>query len=135
MLAALYLSTPKKAFVTLGESRIAGSKPMQEYTMLIGLVHVALDGIGAHMIQQQALELLGGHSSSKSNGPRSEEELFSILSSHWRSRFGGKEPVWVFPPSLEDRMSTPNTRREISLAAEDLANQPQSVVSQSSPFC
>ena len=127
------MSTPEKTFVpsTFGET---GNVAMQEYTMLIGLVHVALDGIGAHMIQQQILSLLGGRSSASPDVPWSEAELFCVLSDQWESRFGpkrGNEPVWILPPSLNDRLSTPNTQRDINIATRTLQTQPHDVVSPS----
>ncbi|KAF8308216.1 hypothetical protein DL93DRAFT_2087233 [Clavulina sp. PMI_390] len=76
---------------------------MQAYSMLIGVAHVAMDGVGTHMSAKVILELLGG-TSPQTGRVRTDDELMKILEHEWTLRFSGQGPqIRVLPLSVEER--------------------------------
>lgn len=103
------------------------SSPTQEFSVLLGVAHVAMDGVGTHMSCQVFLELLGGLSG-KTGQVRTEEQLMCILEDEWNLRYGGPRPVYVLPPSVEERAPPYDA---VTARADFLADQASYVVSSS----
>lgn len=117
----LYISTPTEdvsLFSTSQDDIKLAYDDIRDYSVLFGVAHVAMDGLGTHQTNAEFLELLGG-SSLTSQAPRSNRELFELLGKEWSVRFGGPRAIQILPPSVEERAPKVDTKA----AREDFAKE------------
>ena len=100
----LLVSTPEEDtnFSSSSTDDTTPTSDSQQYSFLLGVAHVAMDGVGTHISSQQVVELLGGLSL-PTGGMRTNKELFQLLEHEWELRYRGKWVVKVIPPSVEER--------------------------------
>jgi hypothetical protein len=93
---------------------------LQQYSLLVGATHAAMDGVGTHIVLKQLTELLGGVSSC-TGGIRTNKELFQLLEQEWTLRYGGAHVFQAIPPSTEERASLQDTPQARADFREDQA--------------
>ncbi|KAJ7293723.1 hypothetical protein C8J57DRAFT_35901 [Mycena rebaudengoi] len=92
------LSNDRLSYLVVSQSNPDSSaEQSQEFDMLICATHFLGDGMALHQFANDFFSLLGGGSA--------DEDLRSMVTDEWYSRWGGKKnDVAALPSSLEDRL-------------------------------
>ena len=95
-------------------------------------MHFIGDGMALHMFANHFLQLLAGNDAT-STTPCTDEELLTLLSEEWETRWGHSAKsasTFALPYALEDGLPTPPTRLRRTLARVDfLRDQQRCIVS------
>jgi hypothetical protein len=118
----LILSTPEADTTLPSDSTDDAplTSELQQYSIFLGVAHVAMDGVGTHVSASQLFELFGGLSSSTGR-IRTNKELFQLLEQEWTVRYRGPWALHVIPPSVEERAAPHDAPRARADFLEDQA--------------